>query len=82
MLISQSKRNYLRKFFQEVEHNSKKTGTKINEILNKKCNVKNNIFLTENGQIITNQKLVLNTSNNYFVNASQNILKGLGETNN
>ena len=49
MLISQSKRNYLRKFFQEVEHNSKKTGTKINEILNKKCNVKNNIFLTENG---------------------------------
>ena len=49
MLISQSKRNYLRKFFQEVEHNSKKTWTKINEILNKKCNVKNNIFLTENG---------------------------------
>ena len=82
MLISQSKRNYLRKFFQEVEHNSKKTWTKINEILNKKCNVKNNIFLTENGQIITNQKLVPNASTNYFVNVSQNILKGLGETNN
>ena len=41
MLISKSKRNYLRKFFQEVE----------NGILNEKCNDKNNIFLSENGQV-------------------------------
>ena len=82
MLISQSKRNHLRKLFQEVEDNSKKTWTKINKILNKKCDVKNNIFLTENGQVITNQKLVPNTSNNCLVNVSQNILKGLGETKN
>ena len=38
MLISKSKRNYLKKFFQGVEDNSEKTWTKINEILNKKCN--------------------------------------------
>ena len=44
MLISRHKRNYLRTFFQEVEDNLKKTWTKINEILNKKCNAKNNIF--------------------------------------
>ena len=82
MLISKSKRNYLRKFFQEVEDNSQKTQTKINEILNKKCNAKNNTFLSENGQIITNQSLVENKFNNYFVNVSQNLLKGPGETNN
>ena len=51
MLISKSKRNYLRKFFQEVENNLKKTWTKINGILNEKCNDKNNIFLSENGQV-------------------------------
>ena len=52
VLISKSKRNYLRKFFQEVEDNSEKTWTKTN-ILNKKHNAKNNTFLSENGQIIT-----------------------------
>ena len=59
----------------------KKTWTKRN-ILNKKCNAKNNIFLSENGQTITNQSLVANKFNNYFVNVSQNLLKGLRETNN
>ena len=69
-------------FFQEVEDNSKKFWTKINEILNKKCNGKSNIFLSENGQIITNQSLVANIFNNHFLNVSYNLLKGLGETNN
>ena len=81
MLISKSKRNYLRKYFQEVENNLKKTWTKINGTLNKKCNDKNNIFLSENGQLSTNQSLAANKFNNYFVNVSQNLLKGLGETN-
>ena len=80
MLISKSKRNYLRKYFQEAEDNSKKNLAKIN-ILNKKCNAKN-ISLCENGQIITNQSLVANKFNNFFVNVSWNLLKGLEETNN
>ena len=54
MLISKSKRNYLEKFFQDVEDNSKKSRTKINESLNKKRNAKSDIFLCENGQIIAN----------------------------
>ena len=37
--------------------------------------------LSENGQIITNQGLA-NKFNNYFVNVSQNLFKGLGEMNN
>ena len=53
MLILKSKGNYLRKFFQDVEGNLKKTWIIINDIL-KKCNAKNNIFPSENGQIITN----------------------------
>ena len=81
MLISKSKKKYLRKIFQEVEDNSKKIRTKINYILNKKCNAKNNIFLSENGQIITNQSLVVNKFNKYLVNVFQNLLKSLRETN-
>ena len=46
MLISKSKRNYLRKFFQEVENNLIKAWTKTN-VLNKKCNAKNNMFLVK-----------------------------------
>ena len=81
MLISKSKKKYQRKIFQEVEDNSKKIRTKINYILNKKCNAKNNIFLSENGQIITNQSLVVNKFNKYLVNVFQNLLKSLRETN-
>ena len=51
MLISESKRNCLRNFFQDVEDNSEKTWTKISDILNEKCNAKNNISLNENGQM-------------------------------
>ena len=68
MLISKRKRNYLRNLFQEVEDNSKKSWTKINEVLNIKRYAKNSIFLSENGQIITNQSLIANKFNNYFVN--------------
>ena len=82
MLISESKRNCLRIFFQDVEDNSGKTWTKISDILNEKCNAKNNIYLNENGQIITRQSLVGNKFSGYIVNVSQNLLKGLGETNN
>ena len=67
MLISKSKRNYVGKYFQEVESNSKRTWTNISNI---KCRAKNDIFLSENGQKITNYSLVANTFQNYFVNAS------------
>ena len=36
----------------------------------------------ENDKIITNQSLLANKFDNYFANVSQNLLKGLGETNN
>ena len=47
MLISKSKKNYLRSYFQENSKNSKETWTKINQLLQKNKNVKNDILLIE-----------------------------------
>ena len=38
--------------------------------------------MSENGAIICNQKVVLNKSNNYFINVAQNLLRELSEPNN
>ena len=40
------------------------------------------IFFYINGQTVSNCKLVVNEFNNYFINAAQNLLKDLGNTNN
>ena len=58
MLIRKSKQNYLQKFFQENYLSSKKLWDKIN--LNKKRSATNDIFLNENGAIITDQQVIAN----------------------
>ena len=63
MLIRKSKQNYLRKFFQENYLSSKKLWGKINELLKKKRSVTNDIFLNENGVIITHQQVIANKFN-------------------
>ena len=40
------------------------------------------MVIKENGAIISNQKVVSNKFNNYFVSVAQNSLKELGEPNN
>ena len=47
MLISKSKKIYLRSYFLENSKNSKETWTKINQLLQKNKNVKNDILLIE-----------------------------------
>ena len=64
MLISKSKKNYLRSYFQENSKNSKKPWTKINQILQKNKNVKNGILLSKKGLIISDQKTVANKFKN------------------
>ena len=64
MLISKSKKNYLRSYFQENSKNSKKPWTKINQILQKNKNVKNAILLSKKGLIISDQKTVANKFKN------------------
>ena len=54
MLIKKCKKNYLRKFFQENFNNSKKTSNKINEILDRNRNQMTDIFLSDDGVMITN----------------------------
>ena len=39
------------------------------------------IFLSENGAIITGQKIVAKRFKKYFINVAQNLLKNLGESN-
>ena len=63
MLIRKSKQNYLWKFFQENYLSSKKLWGKINELLKKKRSVTNDIFLNENGVIITHQQVIANKFN-------------------
>ena len=55
---------------------------KINELLNKNPKKNDDIVIKENGAIICNQKVFSNEFNNYFVNATQNLLRELGEPNN
>ena len=59
MLISKSKRNHLRAFFQENLNNSKKLWNKINELINKNQKGMDDIFLKENGATITKQRIVV-----------------------
>ena len=78
-LISKTKKNHLRKFFQDDFQNSRGTWEKNNELLNKKPNKNDDIAIKENGAIICNQKVVSNIFNKYFVNVAQ---RELGEPNN
>ena len=81
MFISKSKKNYLRSYFQENSKNSKETWTKINQLLQKNKNVKNDILVSEKGIIISHQKTVAHKID-YFINVAQNLLQDFGKSNN
>ena len=51
-LISKSKKEHLRKFFQDNFQNSKDKWKENNELLNKKANKNDGIVIIENGAII------------------------------
>ena len=40
------------------------------------------IFLSENGAMITKQRIVAKKFNKYFIDVAENLLKDLGKTNN
>ena len=81
-LISKSNKNHLRKYFQKNYHDSKKTLQKIDEHIHHRNKQKENIFLNEEGSLVTDPKAVANKFNNYFVNTASNLLKDMGEANN
>ena len=72
----------MREYFQKHAKNSKETWNKINQILNNKKSGSDNIYLSENGIIITDPKQVANQFNNYFVTVAEKLTEKIGQTNN
>ena len=82
MLISKSKQNHLQAFFQENLKNSKKLWNKINEFINKNQMGMGDGFVSENGAMMTKQRIVANKFNKCFINVAQNLPKDLEESSN
>ena len=56
--------------------------TKTNETLQNINKHFEELFLSDDGKMITDQKTVANKFNNHFVNVAKNLLKDIGESNN
>ena len=82
-LIRKSKKQYYQRFFAENSFNIKKTWAGINSILNRKGKQKStDIYLNINDSMLTDQKLVANKFNNYFVNVAGKLAKKIPKQNN
>jgi hypothetical protein len=82
-LIRKSKKQFYIKFFSNCKNKAKKVWSQINVIINKtKYKSKNEIYLNNNGEIVTDQKNVANMFNKYFTNVAQNLVDKMGETKN
>ena len=55
---------------------------KINEILNRKNNKTEDMYINVNNSIISNPKLIANEFNTYFANVAKNLQDNIGESNN
>ena len=75
-LSRKSKKQYNKEYFTKHANNLKKTWKGINNLLNRqgKCNIAD-IFLNINGKLITDQKIVVDKMNQYYVNVADNLAK-------
>ena len=73
-IIDRNKKSYLREYFQKHAKNSKETWNKISQILNNKKSGCDNIYLSENGIIITEPTQVANQFNNYSVALAEKLI--------
>ena len=78
--MKKAKRSYYRNYFQEISKQSKNIWYKINEILKNKSKQLEDVFLNENDMILTNQVIVSEQFNKYFVTVAQNLVDDAGET--
>ena len=77
-----SKKLCYKDYFEKCSSNSKRLWAGINTILNKRKNdLDDEIFLNDNGQLIT-KKTVANRFNNYFINVAKNLMQKHGKSNN
>ena len=78
--MKKAKSSYYRNYFQEISKQSKNIWYKINEILKNKSKQLEDVFLNENDMILTNQVIVSEQFNKYFVTVAQNLVDDIGET--
>ena len=73
--------NYYRNYFQENPKKQKTPGKKLMKYSRKKVN-NYDVFLNENGVILTNQTIVSEHFNKKFVTVAQNLADDIEETTN
>ena len=80
-LLFIAKKAFFTTYFENNIANAKKLWRGINEIIHNKLN-KNNaeIYLDDNGNILTDQKTVANRFNKFYSNVADNLLNKLGES--
>ena len=79
--LFRAKKEFFVRYFELNLHNSRKIWKGINEIIHNKSNRNNaEIYLDENGTILTDQKTVANRFNKFYTNVAGNLLKNLGES--
>ena len=73
-LLRKSKKQYYKKYFAAHINNMKKTWTGINNVLHRQSKQKvSDIFLNIGGKLFTDQKIVVDKMNNYFINVAENL---------
>ena len=77
-LMRKSKKQYFRNYFVKHANNIKKTWKGVNNLLNRQGSTKiSDIFLNINGQLITDQTIVVDKMNKYFINVADNLAKDI-----
>ena len=80
--LERAKTNHFVRYFEQNINNSKKIWDGINEIIhNKFTKINSEIFLDENGNIITDQKKVAAKFNKFYANIAGKLLCDLGKPN-
>ena len=81
-LSRKSKKQYHKQYFTKYANNLKKTWKGINNLLNRqgKFNT-SDIFLNINGKLVTDQKIVVDKMNQYFINVADNLAQKIPKPN-
>ena len=81
-LLRKSKKQYYKKYFEEHTNNIKKTWSGINNLLHRQNKQKlNDIFLNVNGNIFTDQNIVVEKMNKFFINVADSLAEKIPKPN-
>ena len=81
-LTRKSKKQYHKEYFIKHANNLKKTWKGINNLLNRQGKFKApDIFLNINGKLVTDQNIVVDRMNHYFINVADNLAQKIPKPN-